>query len=77
MRFALKITSESLDCCMGWNGGVRPDDEVIDTDHYLITDTHPTYLNELFSGDFFRANFRFVGEELPGEWSQVIDSQNN
>lgn len=71
MKFARKITTESLDSIVAWNAGVTPDDEVIDNDCYLVTGTSDDDENEIMSRRFLDTELKFVNGELPNEFSLV------
>lgn len=71
MLFALKVTSENVGSIAVWNGGMAPDEEVIDQDYYFITGTSNDFTNDILSGETFHEEYKFVGQELKGEFSQV------
>lgn len=71
MLFALKITKENLDTIGGWNGGVIPAESCVADGDYIITWKSPHLINLIRSEEDFRADFEFVNEELPNEFSEV------
>lgn len=71
MLFALKITEENLNTIENWNDGETPDESCVADGDYIITWTSPHLMNLIRSEEDFRADFEFVDEELPNEFSQV------
>lgn len=77
MKFAREITTENLEAIVAWNAGVTPDAEVVDNDCLLVTGTADDDKNEIMSRAFFDTEFRFVDEELPNAFSEVVDITQN
>lgn len=71
MKFAMKITEESLEYLTVWNAGLTPDAEVINADCYLVTGTDPEDQNEIMSRGFFDTELKFVNGEIPNTFCEV------
>ena len=71
MKFARRITIESLDAITCWNGGIEPGQALMNGNFYFVAGTHDTDLNQIMTEWEVNDRYIFTHGEMDGKFNLV------